>query len=258
MYKFFLHLLKIGTLFNLYFLLTTFFEPFKSVDIYILLPAQIFFFVSAFRCLFPTRYTNYSVLHDSFLSSIFITRVFATFSEVTYIYLFSYNLRLLNYNQVYLVDIFSWIMVLQVIISQFFVWSAILTEKHKYYFYEEIGWLVIFIINTFASIFLLFNVEIIDEKIFLIQLNIAFGMLYLPWQVIHLKSIKSRIKQNDDLDQTEGTTISLVQGLIKSIQKKYVTTKSADWGGLIGMMWMAGYWATIIPLWIFVIIKYYI
>ena len=258
MYKFFLYLLKIGTLFNLYFLLTTFFEPLKSIDIYLLLPAQIFFFVSAFRCLFPTRYTNYSVLHDSFFSSIFITRIFATFAEVTYIYLFSYNLRLLNYNQVHLVDILSWIMVLQVIVSQVFVWSAILTEKHKYYFYEEAGWFIIFIINTFSSIFLLFNIEIIDDKILLIQLNIAFGIFYLPWQLIHLKSIQSRFKNNDDLNEIDVMKISLMQGLKKSIQKKYITTESDDWGGLIGMMWMVGYWATIIPFWIYIIIKYYI
>ena len=39
----------------------------------------------------------------------------------------------------------------QVVISQAFVWSAILTKRLHLYFYEELGWLVIFAANTAAS-----------------------------------------------------------------------------------------------------------
>ena len=38
-------------------------------------------------------------------------------------------------------------MVLQVSISQFFVWSAILFNEENLYFYEELGWFVIFSIK---------------------------------------------------------------------------------------------------------------
>ena len=111
--------------------------PLVSVEPKVLIPAQILFVVSAFRCLFPNRYTNNAVFHDSPLSSIFLTRFFATFSEVAYIYLFAYLIRLLNFNQVIWVNFLSWLMVFQVVISQFFVWCAILTGRLKLYFYED-------------------------------------------------------------------------------------------------------------------------
>ena len=105
MYRYFLYLLKLGTLLNLYFLFKTLIPPLLFVDFHIRIPAQIFFTVSAFRCFFPVNYVSYAVLHDSMFSSIFLTRLFATFSEVAYIYQFSYLIRLFNENQILLVDI---------------------------------------------------------------------------------------------------------------------------------------------------------
>ena len=136
MYKISLWLLKIGTLLNLYLLGQTLLPPLVFVDAHILIPAQILFIVSAFRCFFPVSYPTSAMLHNSFLSSIFLTRLFATFSEVAYIYQFSYLIRLFNTNQFLLVEVLSWLMVVQVIISQCFVWSAILMERQKLYFYE--------------------------------------------------------------------------------------------------------------------------
>ena len=52
-----------------------------------LIPAQILFFVSAYRCLFPVGYVKNIVLHDTIFSSIFLTRLLATFVEITYIYM---------------------------------------------------------------------------------------------------------------------------------------------------------------------------
>ena len=54
-----------------------------------------------------------------------------TFVEIAYIYQFSYVLRLINDDQFLIVDLLSWIMVLQVSISQFFVWSAILFNEEN-------------------------------------------------------------------------------------------------------------------------------
>ncbi|MBC8333680.1 MAG: hypothetical protein ISR59_07455 [Anaerolineales bacterium] len=61
--KNYLWLLKLGALVNLYFLGRTFVPPLASVDAHVLIPAQIFFAVSAFRCLFPVRYKDNIVFH---------------------------------------------------------------------------------------------------------------------------------------------------------------------------------------------------
>ena len=42
------------------------------------------------------------------------------------------------------IDALSWWMVVQVVISQGFVWSAIATRDLGRYFWEELGWFVIF------------------------------------------------------------------------------------------------------------------
>src|SRR5262245_47470655 len=88
-----LWLLKLGALPNLYFLSRT---ATANADPWVVVPARIFFAVSLYRCLFPVRYEHNVVLHDSRLSSIFATRVLATFAEVAYIFLLARVLRVLN------------------------------------------------------------------------------------------------------------------------------------------------------------------
>ena len=63
MYKYLLWMLKMGTLVNFYFLLQTIVTPISSVDPYLLIPAQILFLVSAYRCMFPVNYSNYITKH---------------------------------------------------------------------------------------------------------------------------------------------------------------------------------------------------
>jgi len=256
MYKISLWLLKIGTLLNLYFLGQTLIPPLVFVDAHILIPAQILFIVSAFRCFFPVSYSTNAVLHDSFLSSIFLTRLFATFAEVAYIYQFSYLIRLFNANQIPFVDILSWLMVVQVIISQCFVWSAILTGRLKLYFYEELGWGIIFVINTIVSAILYWTLANLDGRELLLQLSLLFGAVYLPWQIIHLRTLRLSAKQQEikeDIPKSITWSV-LTKGLYKSIKMKNLTTQSEAWGGVIGMMWMTAYWATLIPSWIYLIV----
>ena len=186
MYKYFLYLLKLGTLLNLYFFFKTLNPPLLFADIHIRMPAQIFFIVSAFRCFFPVNYVIHAVLHDSFLSSIFLTRLLATFSEMAYIYLFSYLIIIFNVNQIPLVDVLSWLMVAQVIISQGFVWGVILTERKILYFYEELGWGgVIFVILTIASAILYWVIDSLTEHqlcsslIFYLELFTSPGNLFM-------------------------------------------------------------------------------
>ena len=232
-------------------------SPLKFVDPHLLIPAQILFIVSAYRCFFPVSYVANAVLHNSFLSSVFLTRFLATFVEVAYIYQFSYLIRLINCDQIPLADVLSWLIVVQVILSQCFVWGAILTENQALYFYEELGWGVIFSINTVVSAILYSALGSLGSWELLLELNILFGALYLPWQYFHLKALWSRAKYQK-INENKHTDISwsmLEKGLFKSIQVKNLTTSPEAWGGAIGMMWMIGYWATLIPAWLYLIIR---
>ena len=255
MYKYFFYLLKLGTLLNLYFLFKTLTPPLLFVDLHIRIPAQIFFIVSAFRCFFPVNYVTGSVLHDSLFSSIFLTRFIATFSEVAYIYLFSYLIRLFNAGQIPLIDVLSWLMVVQVIISQCFVWCAILTERQKLYFYEELGWGVIFVIYTAVSAVLYGTSDILGSWKLLLELNLLFGALYMPWQFFHLKALRLCAK-DQKINIHAGISWSLLKkGLYQSIKIKNHTTQPKAWGGMLGMTWMIGYFAALIPVWIYLILR---
>ncbi len=180
----FLWLLKIGAFINLYFLTNTYIFPSITTDLYIIVPARILFGVSAYRCLFPVQYKNNVVFHNSPFSSVFLTRLFATFSEISYIYLLSHVIRLLNINHVEWVNFLSWLMVLQVAISQCFVWGAILTRQLIFYYYEELGWAIIFSITTIVSAYLYLTIGTLAGTEILIRLNLLFGIVYLPWQFI--------------------------------------------------------------------------
>jgi hypothetical protein len=57
-YTVFLWLLKLGALVNLCLLAHTPAPLAPGVDPYLVLPAQIFFVVSLYRCLFPVRYEH--------------------------------------------------------------------------------------------------------------------------------------------------------------------------------------------------------
>ena len=250
--KVFLWSLKLGALVNLYFLGRTFALPLASADAHVLIPAQILFAVSAFRCLFPVRYKGYIVFHDSPFSSVFLTRFFATFSEVALIYQLAYVIRLLNIEQVGWVDALSWLMVVQVSVSQIFVWTSILTGKLNLFFYEEIGWGLVYTMNTITSAYLYLTVDNFGGRGILIQLNLLFGLVYLPWQLVHLREL--RLDAQGEVF-TAMTWKSLARGLNKAIYVKNQTSDSKSWGGLVGIIWMTAYWATLIPMWAYLIIQ---
>lgn len=255
-YTAFLWLLKLGALVNLYFMVNTGLSASGDADAYVVLSAQILFAVSAYRCLFPVRYEHNIVLHDSVMSSILGTRLLATFSEVAYIFLLSRVLRLLNLEHVEWVTFLSWLMVAQVMISEVFVWSAILTEQFKLYFYEELGWGVIFAANTIASAYLYTSVDAGGRET-LLKLNLIFGAIYLPWQVIHLSTLLANARKNSGASESVTSSLSmrLVTGLKRAALVKNRRTDADSWGGLIGLSWMTSYWATLIPLWVYYIVK---
>ncbi len=235
----YLWLLKLGALVNLYFLVDTFGLPSGS-DAHIVVPAQILFAVSAYRCLFPVRYEDNVVFHDSPLSSIFVTRLLATFVEVAWIYQFSRVVRLLNVEDLGWIDALSWLMVLQVVISQGFVWAAIATRRFILYFFEELGWALIFVANTVASVYLYATVDPLGDGESLLVLNLLFGVVYLPWQFFHLRALRGEA----------GTGGDTADGLRRSIRVRNRRTNADAWGGFIGLTWMASYWAILIPPWV--------
>jgi hypothetical protein len=255
-YTIVLWLLKLGSLINLYFLMNTRLLALGDADAYVVLPAQIFFAVSAYRCLFPVWYEHNIVFHDSIFSSIFATRLFATFSEIAYIFLLSHVLRLLDIDHVEWVIVLSWLMVAQVVISQGFVWTAVLTEQLEFYYYEELGWALIFVANTIASAYLYLTVDALGGREVLLKLNLLFGVVYLPWEVIHLSTLRASAKRNSGRTGA-GSSISmrLATGLKRAVRVKTRRTDADSWGGPIGLTWMTGYWATLIPMWVYYIVR---
>jgi len=252
-YTIVLWLLKLGALLNLYFLKNTLRLQSGDAGTYVVLPAQILFVVSAYRCLFPVRYEHNVVFHDSIFSSIFVTRLLATFCEIGYIFLFSHVLRLLNTGHVEWVIALSWLMVAQVVVSQGFVWAAILTEQLELYYYEELGWALIFVANTIASAYLYLTVGALGGRQVLLELNLLFGVVYLPWQVIHLTTLRTNARRNTE-KKGPGSS-SILTGLKRAMRVKNRRTDSDSWGGLIGLTWMTAYWATLIPIWMYYIVE---
>ena len=143
-------------------------------------------------------------------------------------------------------------MVAQVTLSQIFVWSAILSARVKWYFYEEVGWAVIFAANTVASVYLLYSDDYATAGSTLLWLNLLFGLVYLPWQSLHLRMLHADAETQGQsaLSNTKITWTALSDGLARSISEKNQSSNPEDWGGWIGATWMVGYWATLIPAWL--------
>jgi hypothetical protein len=237
---------------DLYFLLST---AAADVDASIVVPAQIFFAVSLYRCLFPVRYEHYVVFHDSVLSSVFATRLLATFSEVSYIFLLAYVLQRLNVENVSWVNVIAWLMVLQVVICQMFVWVAILTERFEYYFHEELGWLLMYAANTIVSAYLYLTVDTLAGRETLLLLNLIFGVVYLPFQIVNLWKVRAQAKKQGDAGGAPWATERFAAGLRRSIQVKNPRTDPESWGGIVGVIWMMSYWATLLPAWVYYIVR---
>jgi hypothetical protein len=256
--RIFLWLLKLGAFVNLYFLADTWaLGAGAATHPEVVIPAQILFVVSGYRCLFPNRYKDNVVFHASMLSSTLVTRVLATFAEVAWIYQFSHVIRLLNLEHVGWVDALSWLMVFQVALSQLFVWGAIGTGRLSLYFYEELGWALIFATNTIASAYLYLTVDALGVGETLLQLNLLFGLVYLPWQLIHLRALRADARKNGETGESSPrvTRQRIVSHLHRSLHESNRATDAASWGGGVGLTWMTAYWATLIPMWVHEVVQ---
>ncbi len=250
-----LWLLKLGAPLNLYFAWQIAASPLGGVnDPHLIVPAQILLLVSAYRCLFPNRYKGNVVLHATPLSSTLVTRVLATGSEVAYIYLFSYALRQLNVDGVGWIDALAWLMVVQVVVSQGFVWGQLLTGRLMLFVFEEAGWFVIFAANAIASAALLLGGADPGDREILLNLNLVFAAGYLPWQVIHLRALWLDARAGP-VDLSKSTADTLGGRLWQLLVGFRVATDAESWGGWVGLTWMTAYWATLIPVWVYVIVR---
>lgn len=254
-YTIFLWLLKLGGLLNLYLMVRTR-AHLTGADAYSVLPAEIFFAVSAYRCFFPVRYEHNVVLHDTAFSSIFLTRLFATFSEIAYIFLLSHVLRSLNRDYAEWIVILSWFMVAQVLVGECVCWAAILTEHLELYYYEELIWALMLAVNAIVSAYLYLAAGTLAGREVLLELNIIFALVYLPWQVIHLKTLRASAQRHRATTGacSSSESIHFATGLKRAMRLKVRRTDADAWGGVVGLTWMTGYWATLLPLWVYYIV----
>ena len=128
----------------------------------------------------------------------------------------------------------------------------ILTKRLVFYYYEELGWANIFAANTIASAYLCVTVDTLGGAEILIHLNLLFGAVYLPWQVVHLRAQRSDARGDAEI-AVRGTGVTwqlLGEGLGRSIRERNRTSDAGAWGRLVGLTWMTGYWATLIPMWV--------
>jgi hypothetical protein len=155
----------------------------------ILFTAQVFIAVAAFRCTFPNRYNECVVLHDTWLSSIWMTRFIATFSEVFWLYQLSYLNRDLNAirgnGALVWIDMASLLMVFLCCFAQCCVWASFIFETDILMWYEEFNWALMFVLNTAVNLtfFLTGDVYGSDPRWQCVWLSLLFGAIFLPFQI---------------------------------------------------------------------------
>jgi hypothetical protein len=248
-----LRLLKLGAGANLFFLADTVLRRPAGGDAEVVVPAVILFAVCGYRCLFPNRYEGNVVLHDTVLSSTLVTRVLATFAEVAWIALLSTVLRRLNVAGVAWIQALAWWMVVQVVISQAFVWRAIATGRYRDYVYEEAGWAILIAAHTLASAGLFLGADVSGGGRALLGWNVLFGAGYLPWQGFHLRALAAEARGQE---QARGASdLGVAARLRRALLERNVTTDADSWGGVIGLTWMTAYWATLVPAWVYAVVR---
>jgi hypothetical protein len=185
---------------------------------------------------------------------VFATRLLATFAEVAFIFLLAYVLQRLNVAGVGWVYGVAVYMVLQIVLSQIFVWLAIVGEQFELYFYEELGWVFLFAALVIASVYLRLTVDADAAKEILLDLNLLFAAVYLPFQIINLRAIRANARR-EARPRAPWTAERVATGIQRSIQVKNRRTDAASWGGIVGLIWMTGYWATLLPMWVYEIVR---
>lgn len=249
----------VGALTNAVLLYWTF-DLHEDVPCDILFTAQVFIAVCGFRCVFPNRYNDNVVLHDTWLSSIWITRVLATFSETFWLYQLSVLNRDLNAirgnGPLVWIDIASWLMAFLCCFAQCCVWSSLTFQTDILMWYEEFNWALMFILNTSVNLTFFFTGDIYgaDPRWQCVWISLLFGAIYLPFQIGgHLPYIMNADRR--DRHKKEKINLDFKQvkkGCLRMMTHRKPSTTSQDWGDSVGAFWMFGYWI-LEPVWLFLV-----
>ena len=90
----------------------------------------------------------------------------------------------------------------------------------------------------------------------LVWISLGFAMLYLPFQLgFHLPHCWDQrpLHRNWCLTAPEGGWWhELRRGFWRALTTRNQTEDSESWGGLVGAIWMVGYWV-LLPYWLLVI-----
>ena len=129
------------------------------------------------------------------------------------------------------------------VLAQCFVWSSILLHTDSIMFYEELAWFLMFVINTGINQVFLYH----GNNSLLVILSLAHGVLYLPWQTLHLKYILSL--DDPPLSWCDVTVSRVGKGLKRALWYRKQSVVREEWGGWIGESWMFCYWV-VMPVWL--------
>ena len=94
-----------------------------------------------------------------------------------------------------------------VALAGFRVGPGIDRQAGAFFFYEELGWALIYAANTFASAFIYITVRYFRQQVISSSIHLLFGALYLPWQINHLRFLRlptpagGRLKRSTSKDQ---------------------------------------------------------
>ena len=68
-----------------------------------------------------------------------------------------------------------------------------------------------------------------------------------------LRAIRAQARR-EGRPKAAWTFARLGTGLRRSIEVKNRRADAHSWGGIVGLMWMIGYWATLLPMWVYYIV----
>ena len=242
--------LVLGALLNIWLLYET---AGSEAPLPVLVPARIFFVVSAFRCTFPCRYKGNVVLRDTWLSSIILTRTLATIAEVSWIYQLAW-LGLALSPASWEIFFLAVGMMVSVVLAQGCVWIAVLSNTNSLMYWEELGWAAIFVLNTLINVVVVSPPASLDGPRLV---SLCFGCVYLPYQLLlHVPKLYAdrRVEKHASRSSASigvGTGVCPVVSWQSARRATYFRAPTTDWqrwGGFVGAVWMVCYWG-LLPLW---------
>ena len=227
-----------------------------------LLPAQIFCIVNGFRCLFPNRYNGNIVLHDTPLSSIFLTRTLATAAEIAWISQLAWFVTELRTSSnglvldllgstvaITLFDVAAWSMVALCVAAQICVWLSLLLDTVGLMWYEEALWAGIFVLNTILNAILLASGAssfASGNRGDSVIISLLYAVPYLIFQIVfHLPDL---VRHGESSVLSLLTSDQLRRGVAKAMHVRNQTSLVSAWGGTVGLIWMTAYWV-LLPIW---------